>query len=301
MTTLNKAFLRAYTRDRQPASGGPHLPLPEAAPTGPEVHAAFQQLTAPPVPVPAPPPAPAPTPLPPVRSVFAPAWEVDSLPWSGVCDQMHGATGGALAQALEDWRKNHPTTTGVVGVTSLIRREGRSTLAACLARSAAHSGQRVALLDADLESPRLSATLELDLETGWTDTVLHGAALTEAAVRSVTDRLVVFPLAPTARLSPLSWSAAATNELFQALRDHFDLVVVDLGPLTDVLKRGLQGGSDGPLDGTIILRDVRITGADQVLLIARELHQAGLHIIGVVDNFHEADTQWSATFAGTGP
>lgn len=145
-----------------------------------------------------------------------------------------------------------------------------------------------------MESPRLSLALELGIDTAWTDCAQHHKSLSEAAVRTVADDLVLFPLTTESRMSPLSWNSPGTLELFRQLRSHFDLIVVDLGPLTDVLKRGLQGGDDSPLDGTVLLRDVRITGADQVLLIARELHHAGLNIVGVVDNFNESDASWSS-------
>ncbi len=201
---------------------------------------------------------------------------------------MKDCTGRELWRAVERWQSPHGVLPRVIGVTSLIRREGRSTVAASLARSAADSGRRVALLDADLDNPRLSSSLETQIATYWTDCVFHGAALDEAAVHSVSDHLTVFPLGAPDRQSPLDWSALETLELFHSLRPHFDLIVIDLGPLTEVLRRGLQGGADSPLDGTILLRDVRITGADQVLLIARELHQAGLPIVGVVDNFNES-------------
>jgi Mrp family chromosome partitioning ATPase len=223
----------------------------------------------------------------PQRAAFAPAWEVDELPWTEACEQMKDCTGRALWRAVERWQSPHGVMPRVIGVTSLIRREGRSTVAASLARSAADSGRRVALLDADLDNPRLSASLETQIAAYWTDCVFQGASLDEAAVHSVSDHLTVFPLGAPDRQSPLDWSSPEILELFQSLRPHFDLIVLDLGPLTEVLRRGLQGGGDGPLDGTILLRDVRITGADQVLLIARELHQAGLPIVGVVDNFNE--------------
>ena len=207
---------------------------------------------------------------------------------------MSSAMGLDLLKAVDDRLEKIAGRGQVVAITSLIRREGRSSVAASLARAAAEEGLRIALLDADLENPRLTAQLDLQLDVCWVDAILYGAPLTEAAVRSVDDRLVVFPLTPEAKASELNWSAAATVALYEQLRTIYDLVVVDMGPLTEVLKRGLQGGADGAIDGTILLRDIRITGADQVLLIARELHQAGLNVVGVVDNFHEAEGTWQS-------
>jgi Mrp family chromosome partitioning ATPase len=244
--------------------------------------------------------------------VFTAAWEADELPWSEVCDQLRDASGPELLAAIARWRSTLSGGTApnagaavnsgaddarewpaplVLGVTSLIRREGRTTVVAGLARAAVAAGLRVALLDADLENPRLSAAAEVAIDATWVDCVVGDAPLSEAAIRCSADGFHLFPLGVAAKQSTFHWNAPSGLRMFRSLRRHFDLCLLDMGPLTDALKRGLQGGADSPLDGVLLLRDVRITGADQVLLIARELHQAGLPIVGVVDNFNDISEQ----------
>lgn len=228
---------------------------------------------------------------------FVAAWEADELPWSDVCDRLRDESGPELLAAIARWRAatqgglaDGQTWPGplVLGVTSLIRREGRTTVSAGLARAAVAAGLRVALLDADLENPRLSSAAEVAIDATWVDCVVGDAPLGEAAVNCPANGFHLFPLVGSAKQSTFHWNAPSAVRVFRTLRRHFDLCLLDMGPLTDALKRGLQGGADSPLDGVLLLRDVRITGADQVLLIARELHQAGLPIVGVVDNFNDS-------------
>ena len=228
---------------------------------------------------------------------FTAAWEADGLPWSDVCERLRDESGPELLAAIARWRvalygggaseQEWPAPL-VLGVTSLIRREGRTTVAAGLARAAVAAGLSVALVDADLENPRLSAAAEVAIDATWVDCVVGDAPLSESAIRCPADGFHLFPLGGAAKQSTFHWNAPAALRTFRTLRRHFDLCLLDMGPLTDALKRGLQGGADSPLDGVLLLRDVRITGADQVLLIARELHQAGLPIVGVVDNFNDS-------------
>jgi Mrp family chromosome partitioning ATPase len=324
MTTLNQACLRAYERERSttPASSSAssHASSPASSP------ASFSSAPLSATPVAAPPASMHPTSItiqhaaaagspaghhfagpvisdaskavePSASAPFTAAWEADELPWSEVCDRLRDESGPELLVAIARWRSamqggpaDEERWPGplVLGVTSLIRREGRTTVAAGLARAAVAAGLRVALMDADLENPRLSSAAEVAIDATWVDCVVGDAPLSEAAIRCPADGFHLFPLGGSARHSAFQWNAMAALRMFRALRRHFDLCLLDMGPLTDALKRGLQGGVDSPLDGVLLLRDVRITGADQVLLIARELHQAGLPIVGVVDNFNDS-------------
>ena len=328
MTTLNQAFLRAYERDRATNVPGPHIGIPRSpgainqptsveptsvaptavAPTAVAPTAVAPASVAPTAvePTSVEPTSIEPTSIEPVADRFVAAWEADALPWSEVCDRLRDESGPQLLAAIARWRVAlYGSSTDahewpaplVLGVTSLIRREGRTTVAAGLARAAVAAGLRVAIIDADLENPRLSSAAEVSIDATWVDCVVGDSPLSEAAIHCPADGFHFFPLGASAKQTTFHWNAPAALKTFRTLRRHFDLCLLDMGPLTDALKRGLQGGADSPLDGVLLLRDVRITGADQVLLIARELHQAGLPIVGVVDNFNDSSEHSRCTKA----
>jgi succinoglycan biosynthesis transport protein ExoP len=65
---------------------------------------------------------------------------------------------------------DHPPK--VIQLTSTVPGEGKTTIALSLAASAAHSGLRVLLVDADLRHPSASRFLGLHKETGLVDLLL---------------------------------------------------------------------------------------------------------------------------------
>jgi polysaccharide biosynthesis transport protein len=125
----------------------------------------------------------------------------------------------------------------VIGVTSSLPNEGKSTIAMALAEVIAHGGGRVVLVDCDLRNPSLTRKLAPGAEAGFLD-VLSGAALLNEAMW--TDSHTKFAFLPAVVKTRLSHSAEilgsdATGKLFAALREAFDYVIVDLSPLAPVV------------------------------------------------------------------
>ncbi len=94
----------------------------------------------------------------------------------------------AFAEALQRIRTSlfltdgeHPPKT--ILVTSSIPLEGKSTIAASLARQSARSGLKVILIDADLRRPRLHEVIGLANQNGLSE-VLTGRADPEAAIKT---------------------------------------------------------------------------------------------------------------------
>ncbi len=113
----------------------------------------------------------------------------------------------------------------VVGLTSALPDEGKSTIAASLAQLLANSGKRVIVVDCDLRNPSLTATLAPDAGAGITD-ILSGARSLEDTVW--TDG------APLSNASDLLCNDR-TKKLFDQLRASYDYVIVDLPPLAPVI------------------------------------------------------------------
>jgi succinoglycan biosynthesis transport protein ExoP len=124
----------------------------------------------------------------------------------------------------------------VVGLTSTLPDEGKSTIAASLAQLLANSGNRVIVVDCDLRNPSLSATLTPDAGAGITD-IVSGARSLEDTIW--TDSVTKLDFLPGAR-APLSNTSeilckAQMKKLFDQLRATYDYVIVDLPPLAPVV------------------------------------------------------------------
>jgi len=128
------------------------------------------------------------------------------------------------------------TPSKVVGLTSTLPNEGKSTIAASLAQLLANSGKRVIVVDCDLRNPSLSDNLTPDVGAGITD-VLSGSRSLEDTIW--TDSVTRLDFLPGKRAAHSSTSdilcTNETNELFDRLRATYDYVIVDLPPLAPIV------------------------------------------------------------------
>jgi succinoglycan biosynthesis transport protein ExoP len=125
----------------------------------------------------------------------------------------------------------------VIGFTSTLPNEGKSTIAANFAGMIAHAGSRVILVDADLHNPSLSQSFYPDTSAGLVEVISGEATLDDAMWSDHRSGLIILPAGPHAAkvLHPnVILASTAIKSLIGKLRDTFDYVVVDLPPLAPV-------------------------------------------------------------------
>ncbi len=210
---------------------------------------------------------------------FRAAWEVDvfDIP-NTVADLFF--EGVLFQQIAERMMDVVASGLGSMMITSHQSGEGRSTVAIGIAMAASAAGIRVALIDGDTEAPTLIEDLRLDLQHGWVDNVRGGLPLKEIAIHAVEDGLTLIPLTP-----PTYPSAAASpyeiSEVVKALRDRFDLVVMDGG--CGATPAVCQTAS--AFDSVVIVRDQKKTDDETIHQFAKKLTDAGVPGVGLVENF----------------
>jgi polysaccharide biosynthesis transport protein len=125
----------------------------------------------------------------------------------------------------------------IIGVTSTMSGEGKSTIASNLAQLIAHAGKKVILIDGDLRNPSLSRNLAAKASTGLLDVLGGNLPLSEALQIDGTTKLAFLPVVIEARLAhtnEILASDAFRNVLMQ-LRSLYDYIVIDLPPLAPVV------------------------------------------------------------------
>ncbi len=123
-------------------------------------------------------------------------------------------------------------TNKVVGFTSSMPEEGKSTTSTAVALLAAQANARVILIDCDLRNPSLSRHLAPRATIGLLEVLSGNASLDDAICRDLVTNLAFMPAvlkSPLANSSELLASDAMKN-LFEQLREQFDYIVVDLSP-----------------------------------------------------------------------
>ena len=125
----------------------------------------------------------------------------------------------------------------VIGITSSLPNEGKSTIAASLAQQSAHGGARVILVDCDLRKPTLSQELVPNKTPGLLDVVTGTAGLDEVIWSDPASNLSFLPSGIKSRFVHTSeiLGSDATKRLFAQLRERYDYVIVDLSPLAPVV------------------------------------------------------------------
>jgi succinoglycan biosynthesis transport protein ExoP len=132
----------------------------------------------------------------------------------------------------------------VLGITSALPNEGKSTISEALAQSLAQSGCRTLLIDGDIRNPSLTAKLTPAAQVGLIHVIVGKADWRDVVWIDPHTNLHFLPCAVTSRFSNSSDLLASQQmeKLFQQLRQHYDRIVLDLSPLAPVVDVRATGG-----------------------------------------------------------
>jgi succinoglycan biosynthesis transport protein ExoP len=177
-------------------------------------------------------------------------------------------------------------------VTSPAAAEGKTSTLVNLGVVFAQAGERVVLVSCDLRRPRLGQFFGLEEKSGMT-TVLLGQKSLQDALRQVNgygDLWVLGAgLIPPNPAELLSGSRA--GEIFAALKENFDLVLVDsppVLPVTDAMVLSRYA------DGTLLVVAAGQTRRTELQRAAEKFAQANAPVVGIV--FNQVTRQ--TTYAG---
>jgi succinoglycan biosynthesis transport protein ExoP len=176
-----------------------------------------------------------------------------------------------------------PKWSKVIGLTSCLASEGKSTLAAAMAGHMAQSGARVILLDCDLRHPSLSRLLAPRASAGFIDVIDGKLDFVDAVWRDPTTNMEFLPAGHeqgVAHASELLTSSAAKS-LFDTLQIKYDYVIVDLAPLA----ASVDVRAASPLiDSYVLVIEWGATKIDAVRYALRHAPGVQANIVGAVLN-----------------
>jgi Mrp family chromosome partitioning ATPase len=305
MSTLDKAFIKAY---QQRGSGAPHIPLtpsppapPEATPAPAGVDRAAEDDRSTVEATPSRPSSGIPKilaeaePAPPASDSpeaaeswlgpsgdLVPAFEVERFDWPQAVTSLlknSSQLGALVSELLPDGR-------GTLIVSGCRRGEGRTSVALLVARYLARRGVRVAVVDADIQQPQLASRLGMLVEAGWETGLIGELPPGEALIESLRDRLTLVPLKRPVSESELSDTGRCLNELIKRLQTQFEVLCVDAGPLVEAGETSHQTlFGQTQIDAAIVVRDIRHCRLEQTQAVGRKLAQLGVGRWAVVENF----------------
>ncbi len=172
-------------------------------------------------------------------------------------------------------------------ITSSVPGDGKTTTASNLAVTLAQSGQRVALVEADLRRPRVAEYLHLEGAVGLTTVLVGRVELDEALQPYGQHGLTVLTSGATPPNPAELVQSQAMSDVLGKLKARFDVIIVDAPPLLPVTDAApLTAQSDGAL---LVVRHGRTT-RDQVRGSVERLGLVNGRLLGVVLNMSPART-----------
>jgi succinoglycan biosynthesis transport protein ExoP len=217
----------------------------------------------------------------PVLAILPDVKDLDRSQTEGLEASNRGPAAEAFRQLRTNFRfvdVDNPVRTVVI--TSANEGEGKSTVAANLARVLANAGQETVLVDADLRRPVVAGLYGVDSQIGLAQVLVGDVTADEALQDSGFEHLKVMSAGRVPHNPSELLGSHRMQMLLQELsRDH--LVVLDAPPLLPVTDAALLAGI---ADGAIVVFAIGQTYKEQARLAKRRLGQTGGRMLGVVLN-----------------
>lgn len=167
----------------------------------------------------------------------------------------------------------------IVGITSSVPNEYKSTTSVNLALALAEEQRRVLLLDCDLRKSELRGWLGVKEKKGLSDYLIGDAKLEEVIQRGVPGERPDVLLCGTYPPNPSELLASrAMTELAAFLKKHYDYILVDLPPVSEVTDALVAGRF---CDGMLMVVREKYTTKKVLNECFRQMEYASMPLIGI--------------------
>ncbi len=172
----------------------------------------------------------------------------------------------------------------ILGITSAVQGEGKSTTTINLAYTMAEAGNRVCILETDMRVPTLGKYLSLKRTPGLSNLLSGQCSVQEALQKYESKKGVQFYIVTSGDVPPLPselLESANMQELLTAFSEKFDYILLDLPPVT-VVTDALTAAQY--TDGMLLI--VRQNYSDKTSLrdAINQFEVTGTKLLGVVFN-----------------
>lgn len=174
----------------------------------------------------------------------------------------------------------------VIGVTSSMRGEGKSTTAVNLSYVLAEKGSRVLLVDGDLRIPTVAKKMQIDSSPGLTDLLMGGKGIDMSGFK--TDILDTWYILPAGNIPPNPselLGSSRMKSILNGLKEHFDYIIIDLPPV-NIVSDALSISS--LITGMIIVIREDHTEKKELERCFRQLKLSNANVLGCVINGSKA-------------
>ena len=219
---------------------------------------------------------------------FCPMLQVDRFAWPDFCQNMHPIIQTQLDHLGDQLIAKSVSGKKVVAVVGSSPRAGSTSILLGLATSLEAAGQRVAIVDANINSPTLANSLGLQPEQGW-ETVTSGKLpVEESLIDSIEDHIALLPLC-LEESEKLTFGVRPSenermNEAIRLMKEHYDLVLVDLGSPEAADIAAFSNMSEW-IDSAVVVHNLRDGSRGQLIQTKNLMRDYGIPVAGIAENF----------------
>lgn len=169
----------------------------------------------------------------------------------------------------------------VIGVTSSMRGEGKSTTAVNLSYVFAEKGSKVLLIDGDLRIPSIAKKLGIESSPGLADLLRgKGAQLTEFQSYML-DSWYILPSGCIPPNPSELLGSGRMASLLNRLREMFDYIIIDLPPV-NIVSDAIS--ISGLISGMIVVVREEYAEKKELESCFRQLELSNVNVLGCVMN-----------------
>ena len=174
----------------------------------------------------------------------------------------------------------------IIGVTSSMRGEGKSTTAINLAYVLAESGKKVLLIDGDLRIPSVAKKLGINSTPGLTDLLMGYETQQMSSFKTnILDNWYVIPSGDLPPNPSELLGSRRMESILNVMKEKFDYIVIDLPPV-NIVSDALAVSKF--ITGMIVVIREDYTEKKELEVCFRHLKLSNVNVLGSVMNESEA-------------
>ena len=174
----------------------------------------------------------------------------------------------------------------IIGVTSSMRGEGKSTTAVNLSYVLAEKGSPVLLIDGDLRIPSIAKKMRIDSSPGLTDLLMgHGAHMPDFR-SALLDNWFILPSGDIPPNPSELLGSRRMEYILNSLRESFEYIIIDLPPV-NIVSDALSIAS--LITGMVVVVREAYTEKKELERCFRQLQLSNVNVLGCILNESKND------------
>ncbi|MBE6727652.1 MAG: CpsD/CapB family tyrosine-protein kinase [Ruminococcaceae bacterium] len=169
----------------------------------------------------------------------------------------------------------------IIGVTSSMRGEGKSTTAVNLSYVLAEKGKRVLLIDGDLRIPSVAKKMEIESSPGLTDLLMGKGAQIGDFQSAIISNWYILPSGSIPPNPSELLGSRRMEAILKDLKNKFDYIIIDLPPV-NIVSDALSIAN--LISGMIVVIREDYTEKKELEHCFRQLKLSNVNVLGCVMN-----------------